>query len=113
MFARLSARGARFVDCYEAEVTEFQTPERTTWEWLRDRAVRTGRLQTRRQIEMPDASIMAALGSLCRGLAYIGYCLTMSVATLRNTPLSLNWRLRALYGFGQASGVFRRPVDGY
>jgi succinoglycan biosynthesis protein ExoM len=44
MFARLSARGARFVDCYEAEVTEFQTPERTTWEWLPDRAVRTGRL---------------------------------------------------------------------
>jgi hypothetical protein len=62
---------------------------------------------------MADASIMAALGSLCRGLEYIGYCLTMSLATLRNTPLSLNWRLRALYGFGQASGVFRRPVDGY
>jgi hypothetical protein len=62
---------------------------------------------------MADASIMAALGSLCRGLAYVGYCLAMSLATLRNTPLSLNWRLRALYGFGQASGVFRRPDDGY
>ena len=113
MFARLAARGARFVDCYEAEVTEFQPPERTTWEWLRNRAVRTGSLQTRRQVEMADRAGVAALRSFCRGTAYAGYCLAMSLATLRNTSLSLNWRLRALYGFGQVRGVFRRPLDGY
>jgi hypothetical protein len=69
--------------------------------------------QTRRQVEMADRAGVAALRSFCRGGAYAGYCLTMSLATLRNTSLSLNWRLRALYGFGQVRGVFRRPLDGY
>jgi hypothetical protein len=70
-------------------------------------------LQTRRQVEMADRAGVAALRSFCRGTAYAGYCLAMSLATLRNTSLSLNWRLRALYGFGQVRGVFRRPLDGY
>jgi len=66
LFARLKNKGANFISCKEAIVSEFIPPERTTVKWLLKRSFQTGNISTRRMIENSKNKLINKTELFCR-----------------------------------------------
>jgi succinoglycan biosynthesis protein ExoM len=107
LFYSLKQKGAKFVNCYEAWVSEFVPPERTRLSWLLRRAFRKGNTYTRKIIDTAGkrkqiTRLTASVKALCIVTINLFLILVVSPSIIWQT----HWALKTAEQFGRFFAVF-------
>jgi glycosyltransferase involved in cell wall biosynthesis len=113
LFRRLERKGARFVDCYEAVVTEFQPLDRAQPEWLMARAHRTGALYAERAVAGSERQLAAIAYLSLKAAALYAFSSIMRVFVPFSRRLSLHYRIKMSAYSGHIAGVLGKRMIGY
>lgn len=104
LFDNLAAKGAKFVNCYEAVTYEFVPENRTKLSWLISRAIGMGNSFARRMIRLDNnKKIFMALKQLVIGTVYgiVSFCLFILLFFSRKKRL--HWFLKMFSNLGKVS----------
>lgn len=107
LFYSLKQKGARFINCYEAWVSEFVPPERTRLSWLLRRAFRKGNTYTRKIIDATgERKQITRLTASTKALCLATINLLLILVSLPSTIWHTHWILKTAEQFGRFFAVF-------
>ncbi|MDZ4701279.1 MAG: glycosyltransferase family 2 protein [Rhodothermales bacterium] len=113
LFERLRKKGARFVDCREAVVTEEVPLERATPAWVRARARRTGTLFSRRRVVLAGGGLPVRIRyGILAGSQFL-VAVVLSAGCFWSRFWRLHWMAKALFNLGRIEGLAGRMRVGY
>lgn len=113
LFARLKRKGAIFISCKEAIVTEFITPERTTIKWLLKKSYQTGNTATRRMIETADNKTLRIMELFLRAVLFEIISFVLFLVYLPSKKLSTKWLIKCASNAGHIVAAFGFTYKGY
>lgn len=113
LFHRLSLKGATFIDCYEGVVTEFMPPERTTPEWLLNRAKRTGIIYSQRTVALSENKAVTKLYIFAKAVAQFVVSFGLKLVSFTNPARRLHWGLKMAAYSGHIEALFGKRMVGY
>lgn len=114
LFDRLKRKGARYVNCQEAIVTEFIPPERTNIRYLFIRSLKGGNTYARRNIELAGKKrILIWLWMLGKAVVYSSVAVILMIFSLPNRRLRIKWFLKFASNIGRFMAVFGWYYRGY
>ncbi|MFQ5965156.1 MAG: glycosyltransferase family 2 protein [Candidatus Scalinduaceae bacterium] len=107
LFYSLRQKGAKFVNCYEAWVSEFVPPERTRISWLLRRAFRKGNTYTRKIIDSAGKrrriiKVTASIRAICLVSINLFLIFIASPSKIWQT----HWTLKTAEQLGRFFAVF-------
>ncbi len=107
LFYSLKQKGAKFVNCYEAWVSEFVPTERTRFVWLFRRALRRGNSYTRRIIDSAGKrkKIMQLTASI-KAICFVIINLFLILVTFPSKVWRIHWTMKAAEKLGKFLAVF-------
>ena len=106
LFSRLKKKGAKFISCREAVVTEFVIPERTRTRWLFKKSFQTGNTATRRMIENAQKRIKRKLELLLRAITFAVISLILVIIYFPIKEKRVKWLIKLASNIGHIVAVF-------
>jgi len=106
LFGLLLKKGAKFVNCFEAETFEFVPSQRSTLNWLIKRAFRTGNGFARRKIELNSRyKFLFKLRLILVGLSFSLISLVLVLILFPFKSKRVHWFLKFIANTGKISAV--------
>ncbi len=107
LFYSLKQKGAKFVNCYEAWVSEFVPPERTRLSWLLRRAFRKGNTYTRKIIDTAGKrKQIIRLTASIKAVCFVSINLFLILIASPSIIWQTHWTLKTAEQFGRFFAVF-------
>lgn len=113
LFGKLKRNGAKFINCYEAWVSEFQPPSRTQAIYLIKRAFFTGNLFTRRKLEASNNRISVRLYLAFKAFIYIIISMLLAFLMLPNKHWRTHWVTKIASNLGHILATINISIKAY
>jgi succinoglycan biosynthesis protein ExoM len=114
LFEKLRRKGAKFISCREAIVSESIPRERACLRWMVKRAYRGGNTYARRLIEGAEASKAGRrMSMLIQGAGYSLVGLLLMLASLPIVPWSSRWAVKTAANLGKTAAAFGFHIEEY
>ena len=111
LFGKLRRNGNKFVNCYEAWVSEFQPPARTKTSYLIKRAFFTGNLSTRRTIEFSGKyRFLTRIKFLTTSTMFLILSFLLMIICFPNRHYRIYWATKIASNFGHFLAVFNVKI---
>jgi len=107
LFDRLKRKGAKFIYCNEAWVSEYVPPSRTRVSYLVKRALRTGNARARLLIEAAGkGKIFVRLLILCKAMCFGSISLVLAIVMFPSKIWRTCWGMKLATNVGRFLAVF-------
>jgi succinoglycan biosynthesis protein ExoM len=113
LFTRLKIKGARFVACNEAIVSEFIPPERTNIKWLLKKSFQTGNTVTRRMIENAHNKLIKKTELFIRAFVFEILSFILCIIFLPSKKICTKWLMKLASNAGHLIAVIGFHYKGY
>lgn len=113
LFERLQRKGANFICCKEAIVSEFIPPARTTVKWLFRRSFQTGNIFTRRMIENANNKLIKKTELFCRAVLFETISFILCIISFPSKKLCVKWLMKFASNAGHIVAVIGFNYKGY
>lgn len=114
LFARLRIKGARFINCKEAWVSEYAPPERANTIYLLKRTLRTGNNYTRRVLENHSKDTFSyRLYIIIVSTFSLFASLLLSIIFVFSKPKRLYWNTKMTSNIGHLLAGLKIYIKGY
>ncbi len=114
LFNKIKNDGGIFVNCFEASVSEFQPPSRTTLSYVYKKVFSTGNLFVRRKIEFSKRKkIFVIIIFLIKYIIYLLLSIILTIIALPNLHYRMYWSTKVFSNLGHLSGLLRLKIKSY